>query len=385
MMGLRIGWFWRKRFKCGWLVDIMKNIKVHIQYPLKVSDSQYYRSMIDNPPKGVEFVGSNKTGMVVNKNKFKGFDNFKRVIKFILNKIPLPIPNAHYTKSKGFDLIHCAHCLSRNENKPWVLDVESLWQLWISGRGERGGREAVLKYLMRNNCKKIIAWTEATKADIMKAFPEVADKVEVVYYGMRMPKLRKKKKNKDITLFFSGRHFYAKGGLNAVEVMNRLTKKYGNVRGVINGVIPNEVREEYSGNKKLKFYGLMPYGEILKLYRDADIFVYPGYSDTLGFVFMDAMAYGVPIVTINGHARREVVEDGVTGFVIDMGNPADISRFELDEKIISELYNKTSLLIENEKLRKKMSKQCIDVIENGKFSIKTRNAKLGRIYREALG
>ena len=106
----------------------MKNIRIRLQYPLKVSDSQYYKSMIDNPPKGVVYVGSKKTGMVVSERKFKGFDNFKRVIKVVLNNIPIPIPNAHYTKKGDFDIIHCAHCLSLNKS-PWVADIEFINQM----------------------------------------------------------------------------------------------------------------------------------------------------------------------------------------------------------------------------------------------------------------
>jgi glycosyltransferase involved in cell wall biosynthesis len=230
---------------------------------------------------------------------------------------------------------------------------------------------------MNNNCKKIIAWTEATKQDLIDTFPEVKDKVEVVSYAMEAPKQSKKKKAKDITLFFSGRHFYSKGGLHATEAMDRLTKKYPNVKGIINGVIPKEVEERYSSNKKLKFYGLMPYKDILKIYRDSDIFIYPGYSDSFGFCLIEAMAFGIPIITVDGYAREEIMSGA--GIIIE--RPANLNIKKIDEKIVEDIVNETSILIEDKELLRKMSSECRSNVVDGKFSLKERNSRLSKIYK----
>lgn len=360
-----------------------KKIKVYLQYPWGSSDSQYYKSMIDNPPRGVEYIETKeKVGMIGSNNKFFISNFLKYQIRKWTNKAGLIIPNAHFTKnSEEYDLIHCAHCLSKNNNKPWVADAESLWQMWISGMNKRGAKEKVLKYLMKDNCKKIMAWSEAAKRDIVNKFPEIRDKVEVVYYGMREQE-QKAKKSEEIILFFSGRHFLPKGGLHATEVIDRLTKKYENVRGIINGVIPKDIIKKYSHNKKLEFYQLMPYKDILKIYQKSDIFVYPGYSDSFGFVFMDAMAFGLPIVTVdNGGCRREIVKNE---FIVNIDQLDKLDIFNLDEKIISKLCGKVSLLIENRRLRDKISGEGLKNIANGKFSIKKRNEKLEKIYTEAM-
>ena len=361
-----------------------EKIKVYLQYPWGRSDSQYYKSMIRDPPENIEYVQKKiKVGMISNNKKFFISNFLKSQVRKWTAKLGLIIPNAHYTKdAEKYNLVHCAHCLSKNRNVPWVADVESLWQMWVSGRNKKGAREKVLKYLKRDNCKKLIAWNEFTANNVANKFPEVKDKIEIVYYAMSEQK-QIKKKSKDIVLFFSGRHFIFKGGLHATEVIDRLTKKYGNVRGVINGAIPNEIVKKYSGNKKLKFHQLMPYRDILKIYQQADIFVYPGYSDSFGFVFMDAMAFGVPIITVdNGGCRREIVEDGKNGFVIDIARNVDLNNS--DEEIISKFCEKTSLLIEDESLRNTMSKAGLKNISDGKFSLKRRNGKLNKIYKEAV-
>ena len=128
----------------------MKKINVYLQYPWKTSDSQYYRSLLDNPPKNTNYISDKiKTGMITNKKKLTFLNAIKRGIRTPLEKSRIPILNIKKTKiNQGYDLIHCAHCLSSN-NTPWVADFESLWQMWISGRDTNLGRKKVLKILMR--------------------------------------------------------------------------------------------------------------------------------------------------------------------------------------------------------------------------------------------
>lgn len=361
----------------------MNKPKVYIQYPIGISDSQYYKSIIKYN-REVEYLNTNKkTGIIVNKNKFIYFDKSKKIIRYLLEKVPLPIPNAHYTKDNNFDLIHSAHCLSLNKS-PWVADIEFINQMWGSIPQTKLRITIVRKLISSVHCKKIIAWTETTKKDIIKMFPEIRDKVDVVYYALPIQN-KDKKESKDITLFFSGRHFYAKGGLHAVEIMDRLTKKYKEVRGIINGAIPKEIIDKYGSNKKLEFHQLMPHKDILKLYKKADILVYPGYSDSFGFVFMEAMSFGIPIITVDGYSRREIIGDGKHGFIIK--RPKEIIRGTSIygyENTIKEMVKKTELLIKDKQLRKVMGMECIKEVKEGKFSIDNRNKKLNKIYKEAL-
>ena len=100
---------------------------------------------------------------------------------------------------------------------------------------------------------------------------------------------------------------------------------------------------------------------------------------------MDAMVFGVPIVTVDGHSRREIVSDGRQGFVIDAPNKmVDFFSIDKNEELIGKMTEKVELLIKDKKLRKKMGIACLKEVENGKFSIKKRNLQLKKIYSEAV-
>ena len=301
----------------------------------------------------------------------------------------MPIPNAHETNcQEDYDLIHCAHCLSLNKTN-WVADFESLWQMWISGRDTKRGREKVLKLLIEDNCKKIITWTDYTKREISSKFPEIKDKITVVSFAMYPLKV-KKDKHKAINLLFVGRYFYQKGGLHTLDVFDKLTKKYENVKCIFISQTPEEVKEKYSSNEKIKFFDLMPHQRLVKeVFPRADILVYPGYSDTFGFTFIEAMSIGMPTVTVDGFARKDIISEGETGFIIPrIGHcrtKIETKEFgDNEKKIIEGVIEKTSLLIENKELRERMSENCIKEVREGKFSIKERNKKLRNVYVEAL-
>jgi len=360
-------------------------MKVYLQYPWKVSDSQYYKSLLDNPPEGIEYL-SQKTdvGTITNKRKLNFLNFVKRCARTPLEKSKIPLLNKKKTESEDYyGLIHCAHCLSSN-NTPWVADFEAMWQMWLSGRDTNIGKMKALKVLQDFNCKKILAWTDTTKKEIIKTFPEIKEKVTVVPYGMVSPKF-KKVKSKKIRLLFIGRYFKEKGGLHALQAMDWLTKTYDNVEALFISEVPKKILEEYTGNKNIKFKKLLPYKDVLeKVYPRTDILIYPGYSDTFGFAFVEALAFGIPIVTVEGYARKDIITEGKTGYIIKRKKAREwYPDSEEGLEIVTQIINKATILIEDKKSMEKMSKNCIKEVKTGKFSIENRNKKLLGVYNEA--
>jgi len=364
----------------------MNKIKVYLQYPWKFPDSPYYKYLIQNPPKNIEYLNvENQKGVITNANKFFLAHKVKIAIRKWVNILKISMMNAKITKSrKPYDIIHCAHCISKNKNKPWVADFEGDWQFYI-GKKNPHLKRRVRKILLSKNCKKILPWTEKLMQRILKEFPEIKDKIEVVYPALPLPMV-KKKKHQGINLLFVARYFYHKGGLHTLEAMDKLTKKHKNVNAIFVSEVPEHLLEKYSKNPKIKFYNLMPQDKLFKeIYSITDIFIYPGYSDSLGFAILEAMSFGIPVVTVNVPSRDELIEDGKTGLVIDLGrNLKKLERREYLEEVISKISDRTEKLIKSKKLRDKISKNCMKTIKNGKFSIKERNKKLERIYKEAL-
>jgi glycosyltransferase involved in cell wall biosynthesis len=366
----------------------MRKIRVFLQYPWKFPDSPYYNYLVKYPPKKIEYLNvKNQKGVITKKKKFL-FSSYLKKVRHYAHELRLPFPNSHRTKRGNYDLIHCAHCLSKNKDMPWIADFESYWQLWLSGRSTKMGKKWVSKILSRKNCKKIIAWTNMGRDQIIKISPNIQNKIEVIYPAVPTQKLLKtiKKRNKEINLLFVARYFYGKGGMHALEAIDELTKRKKNVKGYIISSVPKEVLDKYAKNKKIKFIDIMPQEKLIsEIYPSSDIYIYPGYSDTFGFSMLEAMSFGIPIITVEGDVKDEIIDEGKTGFIIPSKNASYKENIRnRNKEVIKGIIDATLRLIDNPRLRTKMGKNCIKTIQRGKFSIKERNKKFERIYSEAI-
>ena len=363
-------------------------IKIYLQYPWKFPDSPYYKYLVDNPPKNIEYVNvENQKGVITNKNKFLFSNKFKGFIRNLTEKINFPIPNAHLTRTKDrYDLIHCAHCLSKNKDKPWIADFEDFWQMWISGKEKKEGIEKVRKILLEENCKKIIPWTKFSKNEILNIFPELKKKIEIVYPAVPVKKFIRKKR-RELTIIYAARYFWLKGGLVALEVLRKVKQKYPNIKIIFISDVPDKIKKKYP---TITFRELMPQKELFENMKNSDIFFYPSFIDTFGFLLLEAMSFGLPLIALYHHwgtsSVKEIIENEKNGFIIEY-RKKDPEYYKINSEernLINKLFEKIALLIENKKLREKMSMNCLKIIKKGKFSIKERNKKLERVYREAL-
>jgi phosphatidyl-myo-inositol dimannoside synthase len=70
-------------------------------------------------------------------------------------------------------------------------------------------------------------------------------------------------------------------------------------------------------DKHVVFAGRVPEAEKADHYRVADVFVMPGRQEGFGFVFLEAMASGIPVVASSLDGSREAVLDGELGELAD--------------------------------------------------------------------
>lgn len=360
-------------------------MKVHLKFPWRFIDSPYYRNLINYPPEGVNFTGVSKedTILITSPKIFRVRNAMKKILRVFVEGIKLP--NVTFTHSNA-DLVHCARCLLLNK-LPWVVDVEHYWNFSLSDKisYSKIGRSLIEKLLKKEYCKKILPWTHATESTIRKVIKneQILDKLEVVYPAVPVPKLKRKKSEKT-TLLFIGRYFYPKGGLFALETFKRLKQKYDIRCILISLTIPNEIKAKYENFTNI-YKSVSEDYLFREIYPVSDILVYPGFSDTFGFALLEAMSFGIPIITVDAFARKEIVENGKNGFVIEKPKSFNVYRIDRkEEKLVEEMAKLTSLLIEDSSLRKRMGRYGRKLVEKGKFSIKERNKKLRRIYEEAL-
>jgi 1,2-diacylglycerol 3-alpha-glucosyltransferase len=75
-----------------------------------------------------------------------------------------------------------------------------------------------------------------------------------------------------------------------------------------------------------RFTGLVTGRELCAAYACADVFASPSDSETFGLTFIEAMSFGVPVVGANKLGPREIVRNGVNGFLVRPGDSAGMAR-----------------------------------------------------------
>ncbi len=97
---------------------------------------------------------------------------------------------------------------------------------------------------------------------------------------------------------------------------------------------------------KVKFLGSIPQDRLNIYYNAADICVLPSYYESFGFAALEAAACGKPVVASRVGGLTTIVNDGVTGFLVNWRCPGPfVERLEL--------------LLNNEKLREEMGKAAL--------------------------
>ena len=77
------------------------------------------------------------------------------------------------------------------------------------------------------------------------------------------------------------------------------------------------------GNR-VRFTGLFAEEEKADIYNLADVYAMPSRGEGFGFVLLEAMASGVPVIASKHDGGREAVLDGKLGALVDPSNPAEI-------------------------------------------------------------
>jgi len=56
---------------------------------------------------------------------------------------------------------------------------------------------------------------------------------------------------------------------------------------------------------------------LLELYRTSHLFVFPSIADTQGIVLAESMSQGLPVIALNGPGQRDIIVNGINGFIVE--------------------------------------------------------------------
>lgn len=376
----------------------------------------YLREMARYPPQGYEFVlATSAWDRIVSPalgSDFLYFGLQRRINRLV----PVHLVKARlegYFKRPPQDVALTyafGHLVFRKE--PWVVELE--WPHQLTGFSYahlRRFQSLVETTLGSPTCRRIICWCELARISLSKylSCQGFDHKIEVIPHAVAPKNFVKADEGTLIKLLFVGSvnipgEFYAKGGNVVVEAFRHLRERYANLELVIRSDVPGEMRRLCQGMPNLRILEstLRP-DELDHEFRTAHVFLFPAHQ-TPFMVLLEAMSYELPIIAADVYATREIVQDGETGFLISPAShipyyvadklptgPGDwldhrfkASMRQIDLRMVQEMVQKTSLLIEDAQRRRSMGKRARWGVEHGRFSLRRRNDKLKKVLDDAL-
>ncbi|MDD5584319.1 MAG: glycosyltransferase family 4 protein [Candidatus Omnitrophica bacterium] len=136
------------------------------------------------------------------------------------------------------------------------------------------------------------------------------------------------------TILYTGRLEYRKGILWLLRSIPYVIEQYPDAKFIFAGgyhmslsrkLIQKAVDEHHIA-QYLDFKGHLEWDEIHELYQTSSIFVLPSYFETFSISCIEAMIFGLPVVTTRAGALPETVVDNVTGILVEPNNAQELAR-----------------------------------------------------------
>ena len=137
----------------------------------------------------------------------------------------------------------------------------------------------------------------------------------------------KKNHNKDRNLLYVGNITPGKNILFILNIMKHIINNEYDVKLFIIGSGPkkyvNKCRryiDKNGLNKYVVFLGKIDQDELPKFYQAADLFVFPSSREIYGMVMLEAMLFGVPVITTLHGGSSMVIKNDTNGYIINNFN-----------------------------------------------------------------
>jgi len=114
-----------------------------------------------------------------------------------------------------------------------------------------------------------------------------------------------------------------------------------------------ELREQFP---EVCFTGYLSGVELATAFASADAFLFPSTTDTFGNVVLEALASGLPTVVSDQGGPKELIEEGVTGFIT---KALDVESFA----------NAARRIVEDSAFRAEASRRAIEAVQHRDWSV----------------
>lgn len=252
-------------------------------------------------------------------------------------------------KEGGFDVIHAHDWLvtyaAKSLKNAYYIPIVATIHATEAGRNS-GIHDETQRYindtewLLTYEATEVIVNSNYMKNEIQRLFGLPFDKINVIPNGINLSNFTGIERDYDFRrqyamdnekiILYVGRLVYEKGVQHLIAAMPKILSNYNDAKLIIagRGGMMDELRAEASNlglNDKIYFTGYLNSKQVQKMYKCADVAVFPSTYEPFGIVALEAMLAGVPTVVSDVGGLDEIVTHGVDGMKSYAGNANSIA------------------------------------------------------------
>ncbi len=279
-------------------------------------------------------------------------------------------------KEGGFDVIHAHDWLVANAAKAlknaYGIPVVATIHATEAGRNS-GIHDDTQRYIndtewmLTYEASEVIVNSNYMKNELQRLFGLPYEKINVIPNGINLSNFigierdydfrRQYAMDNEKIILYVGRLVYEKGIQHLIAAMPKVLSNYHDAKLIIagRGGMMDELRQEASNlglNDKIYFTGYLDSKQVQKMYKCADVAVFPSTYEPFGIVALEAMLAGVPTVVSDVGGLDEIVTHGVDGMKAYAGNANSIA-----DSITALLYDHQLATNVSKKAKQKVKEQ----------------------------
>ena len=276
----------------------------------------------------------------------------------------------------NFDVIHAhdwlvayaAKTIKNSYNIPIVATIHATEAGRNSGIHDETQRYINdTEWMLTYEASEVIVNSNYMKGELQRLFGLPYEKINVIPNGVNLNLFagverdynfrRRFAMDNEKIILFMGRLVYEKGIQHLISAMPKILNGYHDAKLVIcgKGGMMNELQAQVNAmgiSQKVYFAGYMNGKDVQKMYKAADIAVFPSTYEPFGIVALEAMLSENPIVVSDIGGLNEIVQHRENGMKSYAGNPNSIadSILELlyDHKLCADITKKAKNKVRNE-------------------------------------
>jgi glycosyltransferase involved in cell wall biosynthesis len=234
----------------------------------------------------------------------------------------------------------------------------------------------IMKYnfhLLSRRFQKIVLVSEDIQKTLINMLGLAEGKLAVIHNGIEIPEgMNEEKHNGNFVVGSCGRFFPVKDYSFFVEVAKASMIHSEHIRFEIAGDGPERSKiqtliERYKLNGRVRLRGHVD--DIAAFYRGLDLYLNTSIHEGIPMSVLEAMAHGVPVLAPKVGGLREIIEDGVDGYLMEDRDPGLFAE-------------KCRLLFNSVEIRTRMAKAARQKVIS-KFSVINMVSRYHDLYRDA--